>query len=53
MEGGAPAQQPAPDPGDKNHACQGQQRGRDEKKCKPKPHEDRKDDKKKDKPGKK
>ncbi len=47
------AQQPAPDPGDKNHACQGQQRGRDEKKCKPKPHEDRKDDKKKDKPGKK
>jgi hypothetical protein len=29
-------------PDDQNHTCNGQQRGRDEKKCDPKPHEDKK-----------
>jgi hypothetical protein len=48
------AQPPAPQPGDDNHVCQGQQRGRDDKKCDPKPHDNKPpggkhDDKPKDK----
>jgi hypothetical protein len=45
----APSQGTGGEQDDQKHTCRGQQRGRDEKKCDPKPHED----KKPGKPGKK